>query len=200
MIHSRFDSFKSSYAGIIVAIFSLLGHLLKFSAIVCFLIWPIEFNHSENCSKIARGASQNACFKNSQNKDNIFSETIYLELLGALSTIGMISSSILIYGIVKRKSGMMVWWMASQGITIIYQIVVSIDFSFCCKFREMPASWAFFAIVSVVSFLIFQIFNMFYIIKLYQDIVDEKTGRSCRSKKHSVFILATITLEDVLHI
>lgn len=199
MNNSKFQNFKSKSAGKIIGIFSLLGHFLKFSAIICILIWPI--NHHEHCAKIAKGTSRHIFFLFWMKifDDFNFAETIYLELLASLSAIGIISSTILILAVAKRKSGLMIWWICSQGITVVYQILVSVDFFFCCKLKEIESCWAIFIIVSVILYLILQAFNLLYIVKLYQNIVDEKNSYNFSYQRKSPSA-AAITPEDVLHI
>ena len=133
-------------------------------------------------------------------KNNFLLETIYLEVLGGLSLIGIFTSSFLIFGVVKRKSGMMIGWISSQGITIVYQVFLAIDFSFCCQFKNIPNVWVTTVVISLICFLTLQIFNMCYIIRLYQEIVEEKTKFDFKNRRKSRLEVSAITLDDIMHI
>jgi hypothetical protein len=93
----------------------------------------------------------------------------------------------------------MIWWICSQGITVVYQILVSVDFFFCCKFKEIQSPWAIVVFVSVLFFLFLQAFNLFYIVQLYQNIVEEKSY-DCMNMRKCPYVASAITPEDVLHI
>lgn len=122
-------------------------------------------------------------------------------MLGVLTGVGIISSIFLLFGIVKQKSGMMICWICLQGITIVYQIFITIDFAFvCCKFTKIQSFWAVFA-SSVILFVIdLEVHFMIYITKIYQNIVHEKA--ELRRPKETKYIVQTaaITPNDLLYI
>jgi Domain of unknown function (DUF4728) len=198
-------SCKPQDAGRIISILSFLENLLKFAAMVCFFIWPIDVRHEKECSKIARGNSRhgNSVFIRSQQQNMCFSfsETVYLDLLGVLSAVGILTSIFLIFGVVKRKSGLMIWWICSQGITIVYQILITVDFAFgCCKFKKFTNFWVVGGALSVIFLILLQVYFMVFITKLYQDIVYQKANLGRRKSRKYDLESSAITPIDLLHI
>lgn len=57
MKKTSLQKFKSVKVGVVIGTFSLLGHLLKLSAIILLIVWPLDFHHEKNCLKVARGTS-----------------------------------------------------------------------------------------------------------------------------------------------
>lgn len=154
----------------------------------------------KNCK---RCVTSHFCFHDSTTTKTcvFYTETIYLDFLAVLSFLGIMTSSFLIFGIAKQKTALMIWWICSQGILIVYQILITIDFAFgCCKFMKFQSAWAVFTASLVIFLIVLQVYFMVFITKLYQNIVREKTELGRPKGRKYTLETAAITPNDLLHI
>lgn len=99
---------------------------------------------------------------------------------------GLVAAGLLIYGINRETSSLMIWWIAYQGTAIVLKVVTVFDLLTSCTLPIVTKD--IFAAI-LVTLLLLEVCFMFFIVKLYQEIFENEFTSNGTTGKPSLALI-----------
>lgn len=117
-----------------------------------------------------------------------FLERIHAQIYILLSLFGLICSSLLIIGSLRKSSGKIIWWIVFQGISIFHQVYFSIDVLLILYHELHPKHLIEILVIMSIAFLCYiflEIYFMIFTVELYQAITECEIEQDSRVSRIS---------------